>query len=392
MTGSLFRSHVQYGHDVVNGNRVGSISMKNWCIILLSIIPSMLTGQWNVNQWTTSGYVATGFSYQRWSQEFVSEPVDQAVFPLTVFYPLPKRIYLSLSNSPGYAGYGETKLTGLSDTWMRITYVLPGEKFLANLDLGVPTGKTSLSPEEFGLSRILSENAYRFRLPSWGQGLNAKFGLAAAHAVHENVVLGAGVNVVLKQAYHPLEDGTLEYKPGDEFNLFLGFDIQLGESGRWNADFVYTLYGVDRLNGDEVFGSGNRMLFHSSLLLGVGDGFLTAWLRWRQKGKNETWMGTALEQESMNSNGNQLELDMVWEFYRQGDWRFSLLGEGRLYSKNDYGERGARIAGGGVGFVYRFRNHIHFRFNTKLLKGSLLAQQQIDISGFDVSGSIVFGL
>ena len=361
-------------------------------ILLMSLIPSLVFPQWNVNQWTTKGYVATGFSYQRWIQETVSDPIKQAVFPVSVFYPLPHQIYLSLSNSPGIANYSGTKLSGLSDTWMRLTYVLPGERFLVNVGVGVPTGKTGLSSDEFGLSRILSENVFRFRLPSWGQGLNTKIGLAAAHPVRDNMVLGAGVNYVIKQAYHPLEDGTIEYQPGDEFNIFFGFDLQFSDIGRWNADFVYTLYGVDRLNGSEVFGSGNRLMVHTSVLLGIGDGFLSAFLRWRQKGKNEYWMGTTLESEILNSNGSQIELDAVWEFYRNEDWRFNFLAEGRLYAKNEYGERGSRIFGGGVGLTYRLQQNIHFRFHAKILKGSLLTQQEINLSGLELSGSAVFTL
>ncbi|MFH1941931.1 MAG: hypothetical protein ABIL68_07475 [bacterium] len=298
------------------------------CVVLL---PLTCWAQWeSMIPPMTKGTVSMGVTYQKWSREGQNHPIEETVLPMTLFYPLRERVYLNVSNSPGSAQYHGIQLSGFSDTWIRTTYVFPGEKLMANVGVGAPTGKTGLTEEEFGLSSLLSENAFRFRLPCYGQGLCVRAGLALAHPVSENTVLGVGATYIHKLAYHPLDDADIEYHPGNEASLFVGLDTRIGSAGKWNWDVVYTLYEGDRLNEDLVYGSGNKLLVSSSLLLHAGNGMIGSFLRWRQKGKNEYWIGSSLEPESMNSNGNQLEMDVFWQFFENNTLAFRFLGEGRM--------------------------------------------------------------
>ena len=340
----------------------------------------------------SNGYVSAGLSVQRWTTEGDGDPIQEIVFPVTVFYPLRQRLYLTVSNTPAVATYGESKLTGLSDTWFRTTYVLPGERVMFNVGLGAPTGKTGLTEEEFGISQLLGENVFQFRLPSYGQGLSARVGAGVAYPVEEGYVLGLGVSYVYKFVYHPLDDATVEYRPGNEIGLFVGFGMSLGETGKWNCDVVYMSYAADRLNGEQVYGSGNKLTIHSSLLLGLGETFVRARLCWRQKGKNEYWVGTALEPESKNSNGNQLEADALWEFVGWGGGTLGLVGDVRFYSKNAYGERGATVLGGGVGFRYPLSSRASMHFTLKYLTGTLKSVEDVDVTGIDCFSGLVLVL
>lgn len=363
---------------------------KFFSILIVLTFPVPVWSQLYPDVSVASGFISTGFSFQQWSINESDHPIREIVFPVTAFVPLRERLYLNVSNSPAVAQHHEAKLEGLSDTWMRVTYILPGDRIMANVGVGAPTGKTGLTEEEFDLSQHISENAYRFRLPNYGQGFSTKVGLAMAYPLREKYVLGVGINFVYKSAYHPLEDRSVEYQPGNEAGLFFGIDAQLGEIGKWNCDVIYTIYGVDRLSGEKIFGSGNKLMINSSLLVNFGEDFLWTTLRWRQKGKNEFWTGTSLEPESKNSNGNQLEVDAMWQFMKWREGAFRFLIEGRYHSKNEYGKRWALVFGGGLGLVYPLSPKIFGNLNVKFLKGSLRSLETMNQTGIDFFGGVVY--
>ena len=364
--------------------------MKRIIILILLFGCTAVYAQWDAT--STGGYVSSGFAYQRWSNENNDIPIQQTVFPISVFWPIQDGLYFSLSNTPGMARYDETTLTGFSDTWFRLTYVFLGNLLMANVGVGIPTGKTNLDEEEFGLSRLLSENALRFRLPNYGQGISAKVGIAAAYPLQDELVVGVGVNFIYKRFYFPLEERSLWYDPGDEVNIFIGFDARLGPSVSWKGDFIYTLYGADRLNDERVYGSGDKMLVSSSFLINSSSGMIMASLRWRQKGKNELWRGSVFDTESMNRNGHQFELDGFWQFMENDDWTVRILAEGRYYLKNEYEEKGALIYGAGIGATYRFSGRWAFRSHMKVLTGSLRGLTDVNVTGLDIAGAFYYTL
>jgi hypothetical protein len=264
--------------------------------------------------------------------------------------------------------------------------------------VSAPTGKTALTDPEFVLSQILSENIFQFRLPNYGQGFSTKVGTAFAFPVQKGIIAGAGLNYILKSAYHPLNEasdyGNIEYRPGNETAVFMGFDVQLGETGKWNMDVVYTLYGTDKLKVEQdwkdIFNSGDKILVNSNVLLGIGQTLLWTNIHWRQKGKNEYWKGSDLESVSKKSDGNQFEMDVMWQPTKWKQGAFRLLGDGRFYSENEDGERGAKILGGGAGLIQRFSTRGSLQIVVKYLQGTLRSVKDITVNGIDFNCSFVF--
>ncbi len=335
------------------------------------------------------GFVSFGVSYQRWVLENAGEP-DQIVFPVAIFYPVRPDLYLNISSSPAMTRYENIKMTGLSDTYVGVTYVLPGERIMLNAGLGTPTGKTELTSDEFFLTQILSENAFQFRLPSYGQGFHAKVGVGFAYPVSEKLVLGAGANYVYKLAFNPIKDQDIEYQPGPETGIYLGLGIRLAENVQMNLDGVYTIYGADKSGDVITFASGDKLLFNATVLGRLGNTTLFTAARWRQKGKNE--LGITLMPETKNSNGDQIELLVQWQFMERGPLMMQLLGDGRFYSKNGYDDRGATIYGGGIGIQYKFSPSVAFRLNVKGYTGTYLSIVDTSISGMDVFSQVQIGL
>jgi len=337
------------------------------------------------------GYVSIGLSSQSWDVED-ADPVRQTVFPLAVYVPFSNRLHLHFSNTPGSTASGGMSLSGLSDTWLKATYVFSGDRFMINAGIGAPTGKTSLNPSEFTLSQMLSENIFQFRLPVYGQGLSVKIGAALALPLNDRMVFGFGVNAVTKQAYHPVEDGDIEFQPGNETSVFAGFDSKPGLRSKWTVDLVYTLYGTDRINDVNVYNSGAKLLVHSTLAFGLGSGTVTASLNFRQKGKNEYWVGTVSEPETKNSNGNQLEIDLDWRIVQGRTAGLSLLGTGRSYAKNQYGERGGHVFGGGAGTAVRLSSKTSWFLHGKYLSGTFEPLDRIRLKGWDAASGVTFEL
>ncbi len=345
----------------------------------------------------SQGYVSVGATHQSWSIEHVDDPIQQTAFPMAVFFPFSERLMVHFSNLPASTRFGDVKLSGWSDTWIKATYLFPGEKFMINVGLGAPTGKTGLKASEFMLSQMLSENLFQFRLPVYGQGFSAKIGAALALPLNEKSVLGFGLNAITKNAYHPIYDKGVEFQPGGETSVFAGLDTKLGLKSRWSIDLVYTLYGKDRINNEDVYNSGSKLLVHSNLTASLGKGMVSALLCFRQRGKNEYWTGTALEAESKNSNGNQLEMDVDWQFLKWSTGSMSLLGAGRFYSKNEYDEGQASVLGGGAGTVFRISSKMSLSLAVKYLSGTLKTaandqMMDVQIEGLDVMGGLTYEL
>jgi hypothetical protein len=335
------------------------------------------------------GYFYSGLTYQRWTMEGVESPLGQTAAPLAVVLPLSKQAAVHFSNVPAWAKFGDAKLSGLSDTWIKATYVFPGERFMIHFGVGAPTGKTGLKTEELFLSQILSENVFQFRLPLYGQGLNIKLGAAVALPLNEKTVLGFGIHGIIKKAYHPVEDDQIEFNPGGEISLFTGLDLKLGPKSKWTIDADYTHYGRDAVNGEQVYGSGAKVSAHSRLTAAVGKTLLNLSVAFRQKGKNETWSGISLESESKNSNGNQFEMDAEWQVVRRAAGSFSLLGSGRWYSDNQYGMGKASVTGGGAGLTLRLSPRASFFTAVKALSGKLRgADESTPVRGLDAGAGL----
>ncbi|UCE07943.1 MAG: hypothetical protein JSW07_07900, partial [bacterium] len=117
------------------------------------------------------GILRTGFMIQIWSIEKLNKPISENTFPIEVIYPIRENLSIQFNHSPAVSRFGRTNLSGLSDTWIRSTYAFMNNRASVSVGLGLPTGKTELNTSEMILSRFLSQNAFKFRLPVFGQGL-----------------------------------------------------------------------------------------------------------------------------------------------------------------------------------------------------------------------------
>lgn len=160
-------------------------------------------------------------------------------------------------------GNFNSDLNGLSDLQLFVKQKLPDENLTFNAGVNIPSGKTKLSATEFAVSQVISQELFGLRTPSFGQGFNAFVGATWLHPVSDEVVIGAGLSYQLKSEYQPLKDLSDKYTPSNEVSLTAGLDIKLSETQTVSGDLTGIFYGSDKLNGEEVFSSGNRIVFTS---------------------------------------------------------------------------------------------------------------------------------
>lgn len=360
-----------------------------WAFLCIAVLGQ---AQVQIPESDMRGTFSIGPSFQQWKFEESNVPVREVVFPISVFFPLRNGFYFTGTNTPAMAKQDTIQINGLSDTWLRLTYVFPGERAMIHVGVGAPTGPTRLDTSTFQLSHTLSENFLRFRLPVFGQGVAFRVGGALAVPLQEGVIAGIGAHYIAHGKFQPLDMDSSEYQIGNETTVFTGLDVQLSPKAKWSVNISYSMYQRDKWNGKEIYGAGKKLLFNTALTAGLGNGIFYATLNWRQRGKNEYWIQTGLETEEKNSNGAQSELDVSYEIPQANGMVFRLLGTGRFYAKNEYDVGQANVAGGGLGIGVPLSPVIRLDAHVLYLSGQRKLDRNLGMSGLDVMANVTVGL
>jgi len=187
--------------------------------------------------------------------------ISQQSAPISVVVPLSDRILLTAVNFGAITKSDSTKVQGVADTRLWLSYVLPGDKFWLTAGTSIPTGKTKLETGELTMMTIMSQNAFAYKVPLFGQGLNANAGLAYATPLTRRLVMGVGAAYIFRGEYEPLAVGGTKYNPGDEISMNVGLDYTTySKTSRISFDGSMAYFGEDKLNGASRFQLGRRFL------------------------------------------------------------------------------------------------------------------------------------
>ena len=328
-------------------------------------------------------YISAGMSLQMVRLQRQDVPINQFSFPITLVFPVGHHIQMVITHTPAISSWADTaniRISGLSDTWVQGTYVFWDEKAFLNLGIGIPTGKSNLNDREFLLSQLLDDNISGFRLPAYSQGLCRKAGVAVALPIGESAIIGVGGEYVNHQAFVPVRYvyevqgeervSEEEYKAGDEVSVNIGLDLRLKEDMKLMMDGVYTHYSPDLLSGQEIFGSGSKLVLDVGYLYQFSKQYFLGRVRYRQKGKNEIWQGLAMEEELKNSHGSETEIDLILKALQVENGAFFFYGDGRFYGANESGIGRATVYGGGFGVKYELSDMTDMNFQLKFLSGN----------------------
>lgn len=332
-----------------------------------------------------------GVNYEYWKAN--DNVINQFSLPLTMIYPFNDRLRLSIVTAPAFATLKTNKnnvLNGFSDIRFQGHYLFSNEKWLLTFGLNLPTGKSSLTTEEFNVSNTLAIHAFQFQVPSMGQGLDVNAGIVTASEVGD-FVLGTGVSFMYKGTFKPFKDFDYEYSPGYEINISTGLDRKFDNDFRLMGDVIYTIYGSDKGNDEEIFRSGNKLLIQLLSAFKFKSSDMMIMLRNRFKGKNKTGIGDVFEEERKNSNNNEFEIFTQLAFPYSPNLRLLILLDLKFYSNNDYDTGGANLFGAGGGARLTLLKSLVFDTNFRFYAGNIKnSKEATDITGIKIMGGFKY--
>ncbi|MFC1525994.1 hypothetical protein ACFL6X_04185 [Candidatus Latescibacterota bacterium] len=335
--------------------------------------------------------LGSGAHYQYWSGDG-DLSVQEVSVPVTIVLPVTRRLSLDAVSGTGFATLdrgASSSLNGLTDTKVRASLILGDELALITVGANTPTGKTGLSEEEREISRVLSQNALRFRTPNFGQGLDINAGLATARKIGDNVI-GLGFGYLLKGEFEPA-DGGPKYTPSPEMSLTAGIDRKLfGGDGKLTLDAVYTVYGEDEREGTTAFESGNKLLLQ---VLGQRRGKRLEWRiyalgRMKEDSRSHARTGTV-----DLSNGAQYEGGLSLLTRGSGRLNLRAMAQVRQYEAGDTFGSGGAVVQAGEATIFSAGPGLRLRLSTKSFLDLNLqgARGKIDgdsVTGIDISGGL----
>lgn len=197
----------------------------------------------------------SGFEFQRYSFDkgYVVQSASQWSLPIVVVAPLGRGVSLDLTTHYAHSERTDTasqSYSGLTDTQVRLLYMLGRDRAVASLSVNLPTGKHSFSSTQYPIASSMSSNFLSFPVSSLGSGFGVTGGLAYATAAGAwNIGLAGGLRY--QSSYRPFTDAgqTLDYNPGLEGRLRVGADRLLGQRGRIMAGLTYSTFSTDQFSG-----------------------------------------------------------------------------------------------------------------------------------------------
>lgn len=373
--------------------------MKKYFVILLALFLFETSGyaQNEPYQFIRSSFFQTTFHIKSWSFDGTQALDRYTEFAIPVVYTVPfgSRLAIDVVTSPFISikedpGGGTSEFHNISDTFVRSSFILGDNNALLTFGIGIPTGETNLDASEYTISGIAANRSLDNPVSNFGTGFSYNFGLAVAQEFGDWVV-GVGGGYSLRQQYDATFAGqSFQIEPGDEFNLTIGlerdFEIASGK-GKFTADFIYTNFSEDKIDGASFFEAGDKLLFRGQLIVPFASFnplILSVTERIRSDNRSPN--------PDILNNGNELELRATLVHRLSGGLHLKYVGRTQIYGDNNNSAGGATIFGIGGGVVFNFSQHVSFDPTFIFSKGSINTgpNSDINITGLELTGGLAF--
>jgi hypothetical protein len=298
--------------------------------------------------------VSLFYLYYNWQEESDDgeHEIGEGVFGVKAHQVFSPRFTVDFWGAMASASYADSEPDGteisfssLSDTRLKGTYFFQDRLFSAAVSLNLPTGKTSLSDDEYLVAIGVADNSRKYIVRRFGQGLDLGGELfILPHSGNVEFQFGGGY--LHKGGYQLRDEPSTEYKFGDE--LFAKASVEIGSRPvGFYGNITIKSYSEDEADSRTVFQQGNtvqvngRLIYTQQTRGAVGFSFLS-----RGTAKVSA-TGGELTEESIKSGRDELLL------YVSGNHPLSprLRALGRLEYKsvtaNDYPEDSVGYRPGG---------------------------------------------
>lgn len=333
--------------------------------------------------------VTVGAVSQQWTIKD-SGSIMQQSSPFSLSVPLSNRMLMSVTNSGASTSFGSEKVSGIVDTRVSLSYVFPGDKFWLTGGVSVPTGKTKLTTSQLTLASLVSQTAFAYRVPTFGQGVSGNIAVVYAGTITRRMVLGIGLSYFYKGKYEPVEAASkFEYDAGDEFSVNLGYDfITFSKVARLSFDMTATYFLDDQLNGSTVFRSGPRFIGLAAYSIKSGSMNHLVQLRSRYRLPNTFYnSGTATKNEATLQMEGQYTVSYPIAEWLQG----SAVGELKNFASDQVLVGGVPIESGkaqvisvGADGTFLFSTVIYPTLSLRYATGSVTMENKVrDVHGIE---------
>jgi hypothetical protein len=284
--------------------------------------------------------IAVNGVYQSWTLGDSNRVAEFSV-PVSINFPVNDRFsvgaFLSQASSTGEIGGLSLKgLNGLSDAQFSMNYYIEEKNILLSLGGGLPIGKKELSLEEFATSVMVSQSAFNFQVPIFGQGFNLSPGFTWAKPLNEKTVLGMGASYQLKGSYHPITTSVMAdaYNPGDELLMTGGVDYQMSDIEALSFDLTVNLYGKDKYGTTEVYKSGTKIMAAAQYKKYIGYDMLSWFGRYRSRAKSDIYASLSAS-ASVKTQRDEFESVGMYKKRLNPKTSLTYMAEARYFFKTD---------------------------------------------------------
>ncbi len=264
--------------------------------------------------------------------------VSQFSIPISVSIPIGRATTLSLRASRASVTSSEiTDLSGATDPQVVLAYARSAGagSVVFSLGINLPAGKQELTTEEFQTAAFLSQTAFDYRVPSYGQGLGLSPSLVWAIPIGSNAVIGLGGTYNYRGSYKPIDTLEDDYTPGDEVLVTGGFDARLGPTSALSLDVTYTLYSTDKLGEQEVFEAGAKTTLTALYRYLNGFNELRILGLYRRRAESEVLMEGTLTRQVSQTIPDQIMLQVTYRLRLSRSFSATLLVAGRKFDETE---------------------------------------------------------
>jgi hypothetical protein len=162
------------------------------------------------------------------------------------------------------------KLSGLTDTDVRLTYSLAADRVRLSAIGLLPTGKSELTAVEMDLAGVVAADLLPFAISHWGSGGGLGMNAAFALPLNETTSFGVSGGYVVAREYSPLSQSTFAYRPGNQLQFRGVADRTFGSSAKASLQVTYMHFGQDQSAGANLYQAGDRLQGVGSLAFATG--------------------------------------------------------------------------------------------------------------------------
>ncbi len=306
--------------------------------------------------------------YGSWSADALN--ISQFSTVVVMEYPLSRTLAVSLHAGESNTGGDVTDVNGFTDTQFGLSYRVEPANILLTMGINAPTGKRSLTQDEFGTDTLVSKEVFGFRIPRYGQGLNVHPAAVWAIPLTNQFVIGIGGGFQYMGSYTPLQNYG-DYDPGDEWMLSGGVELSLDEVSRLSADVIFSTYGKDKFEGMDVYQAGDKI----SMTLGYQRYFdydeLVLLTRYRVRKDGQIALANAIVTELNKANPDVFDVSGRFRHRLSNQFALGVLLRMRSFQDTGSDLTGLTLLGAGLQPEFAISPVMHIIGTAEFQRGDL---------------------